>query len=393
MDRVRQHQGDRIKIVRMITRLDLGGAQQSVLHLCRQLDPSLFEQVLITGEGGLLFDEPNKISALKHYVVPELTRSIGLSAASKDFQTIRQMQKIIRKESPDIVHTHTPKAGTIGRWAGFLAGVPKIVHTFHGFGFGHFTPFLSRFFFLTIERLNSLISDQLVFVSQKQLDQAIRWRLMAPQKGRLIRSGVDFSSWPPPIEKKVEKRNEWGLLGTDKIVGIVASMTPAKALHYFIEVAQKIAQNVGAAKFLMVGDGPLRDQLEREIRNRHLMERFILTGWRKDVPDLLRTMDVLLLTSLWEGVPKALIEATHAGIPVVAFDVEGVSEIIQDECNGFLIPAKDTDQMAQKTIQLLSNAVLREKMGRSGMKLAEPFCSTLMLAQHQKLYGDLISIS
>jgi glycosyltransferase involved in cell wall biosynthesis len=387
---IKKPKGNRIKIVRIITRLDLGGAQQSVLHLCRYLDPALFEQVLITGEGGLLIDEPGKIPNLKHYVLPELTRSIGVSAVWKDFSTIWRLRNILRSESPFIVHTHTPKAGTLGRWAGFLEGIPRIVHTFHGFGFGESHSYLARNFYILIERFNAALSSQLIVVAQSHLDRARQWKLFSPARGKLIREGIDFSHWPDSSFDRIKKKIELGFQVSDRIVGVVASMTPAKALHLFIEAAALITHQNPQARFLIVGDGDLRSQLERQIRDAGLEAKFVLTGWRQDVPEILPVMDVFLLSSLWEGLPFALIEAAHSNLPAVAFQTDGIPEIIEDGTNGFLAPRGNVAALAEKTLQLLEDDILRQQMGKRGAALANLFDLQNMVKEHQQLYLNLL---
>jgi len=384
-------EGKRIKIVRIITRLDLGGAQQTVLRLCRLLDPDLFEQVLITGEGGLLADVPATIPALKHYVLPELTRSIGVSAAWKDLSAIRQVKNILQKELPLIVHTHTPKAGTLGRWAAFLAGIPEVVHTFHGFGFGESHSARARALYIAVERLNSKISSRLIVVSRNHLERARHWKIFPPGKGLLIREGVDFSNWPGTSGDRTQKKIELGFQVSDKIVGVIASMTPAKGLHLFVAAAALIARQSPQTRFLMVGDGLLRKQLEKQIQGLRLNSKFVLTGWRKDVSEILPVMDVFVLSSLWEGLPFALIEAAHAGLPAVAFETDGIPEILQDGVNGFLAPRGDVEALAAKTLQLLESDSLRGEMGQRGPSQSRLFDINKMVEEHQNLYSDLLA--
>jgi glycosyltransferase involved in cell wall biosynthesis len=388
-ERIKKNNGGRIKIVRIITRLDLGGAQQSVLHLCRHLDRDIFEQVLLTGEGGLLVEEPGKISALKHQVVPELTRSIGISSAVTDLRAVLKIRKIIQKESPDIVHTHTPKAGTLGRWAAFLAGAPRILHTFHGFGFGESHTRLARTFYIFLERLNSRLSHQLIVVTQNHLILGRLWRVLSSSKGLLIREGIDFAGWPKDSFGRNQKKVELGFQVSDRIVGVVASMTPAKALHLFVRAAEIIAGKNPDAHFLIVGDGSLRGQIEQQILELGLKSRFVLTGWRRDVPEILPVMDVFLLSSLWEGLPFALIEAAHSEVPAVAFETDGISEILQDGVNGFLVPRGNVEILASKTLQLLGDEELRQRMGKQGPAISQLFDVGKMVREHQQLYMSL----
>jgi hypothetical protein len=157
----------KIKIARIITRMDLGGAQQAVLYLGERLDPARFEQIFITGPGGLLLPELEKIRSIKHYQVPELLRHIGLGGLWSDLQAARKIQRIIQYEKPDLVHTHTPKAGIIGRWAAWAARIPVILHTFHGFGFSDSHGTLKKQLYVMIERLTAKITTRFVAVSDQ----------------------------------------------------------------------------------------------------------------------------------------------------------------------------------------------------------------------------------
>jgi glycosyltransferase involved in cell wall biosynthesis len=379
----------RIKIARIITRLDLGGAQQTALYLCRHLDPCLFEQILISGSGGLLFEEAATLPNVRHYVVPELTRHIGPRALGDDFRALIKIRRILLKEAPLIVHTHTPKAGIIGRWAAWLAGIRTIIHTYHGFGFGEGHPALEKWIYGRIEQLTALISSCLVVVARQHLAAAKRLRLFPDRKGRLIRSGVDFSRFDEPTESPAVKKAELGLSPSDKIVGVVASWTPPKAPLLFVEVARLIHRQLPAVKFVMIGDGELRPAIEAKIRTCRL-EAFVITpGWRRDILALLRTFDVFLLTSLWEGLPKVLVESSRWGIPAVAFDIDGNAEVIRDGVNGFLVTADRIDEMAQKVISLLTDETLHARMAKQGPSLVEEFSSQLMAESYTNLYGAL----
>ena len=207
--------------------------------------------------------------------------------------------------------------------------------------------------------------------------------------GRVIRSGVDFSSLQGkknPDEKKLELR----ISKSDRIVGVVASMTPAKSLDLFIRAARVIKDHCPDARFVMVGDGPLRPLLENQIRATGLEDSFLLLGWRRDVAEILPVFDVALLTSRWEGVPKFLIEASALGIPSVAFNIDGVSEVIQEGINGFLVGPANVPGLAEKALMILQDRALGEKMGSAGKSLVEEFSAERMVQLHETLYQELL---
>ncbi len=376
----------RIKIARIITRMDMGGAQQAVLSLSRQLDPRVFEQVLITGEGGLLWPELSTIPSVKHYIVSDLTRQVRATGLWTDIKAIHKMRNILRKERPHIAHTHTPKAGVLGRWAAWLAGVPRIVHTFHGFGFGEFHPYWQRMLYIWTERITARITTDFVAVSERNRSKAESYRLFANGECHLIRSGIDFSAFENVVVDKSQKKIELGLCPSDRIVGTVAGFKPPKALHHFVEVAKRVSDQMTGVKFLMVGDGELRPQLQDQIARLGLNSIVKMTGLRRDVPELLQIFDVFLMTSLWEGVPRALVEASLAGIPSVATDVDGVGEAIEHGKNGFLVDPGDIEGLANRIVQLLRDEELRTQLGRVGRSIGNQFSTEKVLEDYTRLY-------
>ena len=369
--------------------MDLGGAQRAVLHLSRDLDTRRFEQIVITGDGGLLLSELSAISTIKHHVVPEMTRYIGPRGAWGDVRSVRRICKILGLFRPDIVHTHTPKAGIVGRWAARLAGVPRIVHTYHGFGFSPQHPRWQRMVYVALERATARITSQFVAVSDPNRVLGQSYGIFRREECALIRSGVDFADFRAISIDKAQKKMELGLEPSDKIVGVVASFTPAKALHLFLEAAAKIASEIPGVCFVMVGDGPLRQQFEAQAETLGISSILRMLGWRHDVPELLRTFDVFLLTSLWEGLPRSLIEAFVSGVPAVASRVDGIGEVVQEGRNGFLVPPGNAEAMAAAVIRLLKNEPLRQTMGEQARSSVDDFSVEKMLRDYSDLYENI----
>ena len=380
----------KIKIARIITRMDLGGAQRAVLYLGERLDPACFEQIVITGPGGLLLPELKQIRSIKHYQVPELHRHIGPGELWSDLQATRNIWQILQREKPHLVHTHTPKAGIVGRWAAWAARIPVILHTFHGFGFSDSHGALEKQLYLWVERLTAKITTSFVAVSDRNRIKGERYRIFQKRDCYLIRSGVDPLLFENTGCSKAQKKMELGFPSTDMIVGNVASFTPSKGLHYFLQAARKIRNKLPGVRFVIAGDGSLRPQLEMLMKQLQLQDTVMLLGWRKDIPDLLKTFDVFLLTSLWEGLPRVLVEAALTGVPVVASNVDGVPEITQDGENGFLVTPGDTDAMADRVVCLLRDQTLRGTMGERGRVLAKNFSLDKMVQDYTGLYFDLV---
>jgi glycosyltransferase involved in cell wall biosynthesis len=188
---------------------------------------------------------------------------------------------------------------------------------------------------------------------------------------------------------KSKKKIELGFKPSDKIVGVVASFTPAKALHLFLEAAAKIAREVPGVSFVMVGDGSLRPELEAQAERLGISSALWMLGWRRDVPELLRTFDVFLLTSLWEGLPRSLVEAFLCGVPAVASEVDGIGEIVQEGRNGFLVPANDTEAMTAAVVRLLKDEPLRKTMGEQALHSVDDYSVEKMLKDYSNLYENI----
>lgn len=369
--------------------MDLGGAQRAVLHLSRGLDTCRFEQLVITGDGGLLLSELSAIPTIKHMVVPEMTRHIGPRGAWDDTRSVKKICELLRLFKPDIVHTHTPKAGIVGRWSARLARIPRIVHTYHGFGFSPQHPLWQRAFYVGLERLTSRITSQFVAVSDPNRVLGQSYGIFRRDECALIRSGVDFADFRGTGAGKVKKKIELGLAASDKIVGVVASFTPAKALHLFLEAAARITKEISGVRFVLVGDGSLRPQLTAQAERLGIGSTVRMLGWRHDVPELLGTFDVFLLTSLWEGLPRSLVEAFISGVPAVASHVDGIGEVVQEGRNGFLVPPGNAEAMAAAVIRLLKDEPLRQTMGEQARSSVSDFSVEKMLKDYSDLYENI----
>jgi len=200
---------------------------------------------------------------------------------------------------------------------------------------------------------------------------------------------VDFGEFRAVGTDKSKKKIELGFKPSDKIVGVVASFTPAKALHLFLEAAARIAAEYPGVFFVMVGDGSLRPQLEAQAEKLGISSSLRMLGWRRDVPELMRAFDVFLLTSLWEGLPRSLVEAFASGVPAVASHVDGIGEVVQEGQNGFLVPSGDTEAMAATVVRLLKNEPLRKTMGEQALHSVDDFSVEKMLKDYSNLYENI----
>ncbi|TBR25667.1 glycosyltransferase family 1 protein [bacterium] len=353
----------RKKVVHIVTRLDLGGAQQNTLYTVEHLDPARYEAVLLCGRGGILDAEAlaltRRTPPVRVRFVEDLVREAN---PVRDLAALFELERMLGEERPDVVHTHSSKAGILGRAAAKMAGVPAVVHTFHGFGFHDRMSPPVRAFYLGLERAAARWADALVFVSKANMDTARSEGLGAPEAWELIRSGVRLSGLPAKVDREAKRRELGVRLHTPLVVG-VGNLKPQKNAEDFLAVAESALKRVPEASFLFVGDGPLRAKLEARALMKGLQAKVRFIGWRRDVPELLAAADAFLLTSLWEGLPRALVEAMRTGLPCACYAVDGVRDLLVDGVNGFAAPAGDTARLADSVAKLLADPGLRRRFG------------------------------
>jgi glycosyltransferase involved in cell wall biosynthesis len=378
-----------IKIAFIITRLDLGGAQKSALCCAANLKKP-FSVSLLCGKGGLL-DAQAKETLHKNVIfINSLTRRI---APFKDFAALFWLVKRLYKIKPDIVHTHSSKAGVLGRIAAFIfkklsrqTREVKIIHTVHGFSFNDFQNPLIKSLFKFIEKQCNKLAHVIIFVSQNNMNKALSLGLAPKDKCRLIRAGVEFKTkkdFPSPCA--LQTRSEYGFKETDKIVFTAANLKPQKNPLDLIKAAGEVCKQIPSAKFLFAGDGALKREAESLIKRLGLQKNFFLLGVQKNVWPFLNIADVFALSSLWEGLPNALPEALSMKVPCVCYDTDGINEIIKNQTNGFYVPRGDYRALAKKIICVLENG-LNFKNGDS----LKEFDAKNVLKKLEKLYKEKI---
>ncbi|MCD6451679.1 MAG: glycosyltransferase family 4 protein [Acidobacteria bacterium] len=373
----------KIKVFHIIAKLELGGAQRVTLATLAGLDRKMFEPGLITGIQGMLVPEAKKIPGLKCYLIPSFIREISII---KDITALYHIYRILKKERVDIVHTHGSKGGVLGRIAAFLARVPIAIHSVHGFSFNEHIPFLRRWFYIMIEWFCSFFTDHFFLDSKGNIERGLRFRIL---------SGRSYSQLPPGIEldpfrkrriNPASERERLGLSPGDEVVLTISCLKPQKAPQDFVKMAALVAERRAKAKFLLVGDGELRPEVERLIRELDLEGKVLLLGWQWDVLPLLTIADVFVLTSLWEGLPTVIPMAYAAGKPVVATEVDGSKEVVIPGETGFLVPPHDVAGLAEKVSFLLSHPGKAKDMGEKGRKLAQRYDIKKMIEKQRAFY-------
>lgn len=375
-------------VCHIITKLELGGAQQNTLFTVAHLDPAKFRPILITGEPGLLDGEARKLPGVEFHQIPSMVREIR---PLEDLRALFALTRLLRRLKPAIVHTHSSKAGILGRVAARLAGVPVIVHSIHGYGFTRFQSFPVRRMLMALECLAAKITTRFFAVSEANRRLGVELGLFPDDRCVVIRSGVDLAAIRKTGVDTTAKKRELGLEPGRPVVGMVAPMKPQKAPLDFVRVAARVAAKKPETQFLFVGDGDLREAMEADIARLDLMKSFRLAGWRRDVPAIMRCLDVFVLTSLWEGLPRVYLEALASGVPVVGTRVDGASEVVRDGVNGYLLAPGDVQGLADRVLSLLANPTLAADMGRRGESLPQEFDIHDMVRRQEEEYDRLLA--
>lgn len=373
----------RRRVALVITMLELGGAQRLVLHIARTLDKTRFDVLLVAGPGGLLDDEARALPGVRFETCPWLVREVR---PVHDARAIVDLWARLRAFAPDVVHTHSSKAGIVGRLAAALAGVPRIVHTVHGWGFNpNQSPARQRAFVLA-EKLAGSVTTQWIAVSEANA-RAGAARGIAPRSAfTIVRPGI-FSRRFAQASGNGRFRAELGLGPDDPLVGMVACLKPQKTPVDFVRVAARVADAVPNARFVLVGDGELRPDVEAAVREAGLDGRFTLLGWRHDPESIVGDLDVLALTSRHEGLPMVVPEAMAAGKPVVATAVDGTPEAVQDGVTGYLAAHGDVAALAAAITRLLQDRDRRARMGQAARAASAGWDIDAMAERHAALYA------
>jgi glycosyltransferase involved in cell wall biosynthesis len=375
----------RLKVAHIVTLLELGGAQQNTLYTLQSLDASRFEPVLLCGRGALL-DKDVQDAPYPKYFINSLVRQVH---PLRDLIALCEIFFVLKRVKPDIVHTHSSKAGILGRWAAKLAGVPVIIHSFHGFGFNREQKWWTRFGFVAAERATAKISRALIAVSRSNQSEALALGIGRPEQYRLIRSGIDVGLFQSMV-RRPNAPDGIAVSAGQKLVTTIGPYKPQKNLGDFVQAAAAVHAKFPGARFLMVGDGALRGALEAQVARLGLSEVFLMPGWRRDIPHILMRTDIFVLTSLWEGLPRALVEAMAAGLPCVANAIDGVQDVVTDGVTGFMVPPKRPDLTAERISFLLQNPKFALQMGENARQaIGREFDIDDMVRAQETLYEEV----
>ena len=383
-----------MRVSHVITRLVVGGAQEntvsSVLGL-REI-PGVDVDLIsgpTTGPEGTLEPGVARFPGLLT-IVPDLVRPVK---PWQDWIALRELERIFRRFKPDIVHTHSGKAGVVGRLAAHRAGVPIVVHTIHGASFGSFQGAVANAVFAEAERIAADVTDHFVVVANAMTEQYLAAGIGRPGQFTQIFSGFDINPFLS-AQNDPELRQQLGIAPDEFVIGKVARLVELKGHDDIFAVASALVKQCPKIKFLFVGDGRYRERFAASVAKLGLTDRFVFTGLVRpaEVCRYVGIMDVLVHLSRREGLPRALPQAMAAGKPVVAFDCDGAREVCLNQKTGFLLAPEDHAGLTLRLTELCREPELRERLGRRGQALVrDSFPVQRMVEDLHSLYRRLLA--
>jgi len=382
----------KIKIIEIVTRLNIGGPAINVIYITSLLDKNKFDITLITGkesrDEGNMFNLCAKMQVTP-ILIPELGRELNLK---NDLIAFLKLLRLMVKYKPDIVHTHTAKAGTLGRLAAILTFRKMIIHTFHGHIFdGYFSPLKTKFFTL-VERALSRFTDVIISVSNKQRKDFVGLKLGNYDKIINIPLGLELETFKESRKFRAEMRKTYQIPETVIVVSIVARIVPIKNHSLLITAARILIEKFkfNNFKIMVVGDGYLKNDIENQICDAGLIDYFIFVGFIDDLPKFYGMSDITALTSNNEGLPTVIIESMAASVPVIATDVGGVGDLVKDNETGLLVEPNNPELFARRLLELCVNPELRDRLAVTARQFAfDNYSIDVMTRNFMRLYSKI----
>ncbi len=383
-----------IRVLHIITRMIVGGAQENTLLSVVGLDAMPeYDVTLISGidkgrEGELLSQARETAQLI---VLPEMGRSIN---PFSDLVAFWKLYRLIKKGRYHIVHTHSSKAGVLGRLAAWLAGTPLIVHTLHSLVFHEYQPWIINKSWRLAKKICSPVTDYFISVSSIISEKAIAAGIAKPEKFRTIYSGMELDWFLNAKFDAAEIRREFGIPLDAPVVGKIARLFPLKGHDQLMDAAPEIVKRVPNVRFFLIGDGMLLEPLQKRASEYGILKNFVFAGLidRKRIPEMISAMDIVVHTSLREGLARVLPQALAMGKPCVSFDIDGAPEVVIDDYTGYLVKAFDSEGLANRVAQLLEDDELRKKLGENGRRHVDPnFRTEKMVADISEVYQMLLT--
>jgi glycosyltransferase involved in cell wall biosynthesis len=383
----------KIKIVRIIARLNIGGPAINASILSAGMDKERFETKVLYGslaEGEAGLEHLMRSEGVDMELIPELGREIR---PQDDLVAFWKISKVLWRVKPDIVHTHTAKAGTLGRLAAIFAGTKVKIHTFHGNVFKHYFGKAKTEIFIFIEKILGLFTTKVVTVSEKQKDELVEeFKIVPAEKCRVIPLGSDFDRLKA-AQAGDGLKSELRIKDDELLVGIMGRLVPIKNHRMFLEVAALVKKGKPGlkARYVIIGGGELEKELKELAASLGIGDIVHFLGWRQDLGNVYRGLDVVALTSLNEGTPLALIEAMAVGRAIISVDVGGVSDIIENGRTGILTKKNDTEGFAKGLISLLEDKELRLRYGQVALAASSKFNKKNLVKAMTELYMECLN--
>jgi glycosyltransferase involved in cell wall biosynthesis len=378
-----------LRVCNVITHLEVGGATEAAINACAHVDAEQFTTILVCGPSpaGERDARPQADElGVDVVVVPELVRPVR---PQRDLAALRALRRTIRRWRADVVHTHSSKAGFVGRLAARREGVAGVVHTVHGWSFHDHMPRVTRALYVGLERRAARWTDRIVTVSELDREKGLAAGIGDPDQYAVVHELNDVAAFLADHERE-DARRRLGMEGADPIVGTLGRLSDQKDPATFVRAAAAVSVEVPAARFVMIGDGPLRRDVERLAADLGLGERFVVTGVRRDVAEVLSGLDVFVLTSRWEGMPLVLPQAMASAVPAVASSVDGNRELVRDGVNGLVAPPGAADAFAERVLRLLRDRGLRARLVAAGRQTAEQFTLGVTVPQLERVYREAV---
>ncbi|MGB2869440.1 MAG: glycosyltransferase family 4 protein [Bacteroidota bacterium] len=382
------------KVLHIITTFSLGGATENTLFSVEGLKSLGYNVWILAGPSnageGDLFDRARE-KGIRVEIVPRLMRSIH---PWNDFLALVHLTQILRREKVHIVHTHSSKAGILGRVAAFLARTPVVVHTIHGLPFHEYQGRILYTLFRWVEKMCGTMSDKLISVTDTIKEKALQAGVGKPEQFVTVRSGFAMEEFARPGRDRNDIRREFGLKGVDLVVGKIARFSPLKGHQYLLDAVPSIVAQVPNARFLLVGGGELETTYREMVKQRGIENSVLFAGLvpLDRMAEVISVMDIVVHTSLLEGLARVLPQALAAGKPVVSFDIDGAHEVVLQGKTGLLVEPENEEDLSKAIVKLLLDRKKAVQFGVAGAQLVrDQWTTEAMVRGIHSVYQDLLT--
>lgn len=383
-----------MKIVHVITRLIIGGAQENTVLACRGHHENGHDVTLVagpeTGPEGSLWDEARSFG-FRCITVDSLRRAID---PVRDLECVGELARTISSLKPDVVHTHSSKAGILGRTVRVRRATRVLVHTIHGMSFNRTQPELLQAAYRYLERKAAKRTDAIITVADAMIEQAVAAGIAPREQFVTVRSGMETDAFAPNVDRRREVRQQWGVGDGDIVAGTIARLFENKGYEEIIPAIAAAAAENERLRFVWIGDGKHRSRYEHELERLGIRDRVTLTGLvpPADIPRLLDGVDMMLHASRWEGLPRVLVQGLLMEKPAISFDNDGAPEVVIPNETGALVPFGHIDGLSDAVLSLAADPALRERLGRAGRaRCLELFDWRKMVSELEALYERLLA--